>query len=72
MEESECNSSRRAFLKAGAGAMGAMALGSISPQTAAGANPQSPRPDFFFVATDGHRPEALSLKGCRAGVWSHS
>jgi arylsulfatase A-like enzyme len=65
MEESECNSSRRAFLKAGAGAMGAMALGSISPQPVAGDNPQPPRPNFLFATTDGHRPEALSLNGNR-------
>ena len=65
MEEKGCKSSRRAFLMAGAGAMGAIALGSVSPQTAGGTNPQSPRPNFIFVTTDGHRPQALSLNGNR-------
>jgi arylsulfatase A-like enzyme len=50
---------------AGAGAMGAMALGSVSPGSAGCANPQSARPNFIFVTTDGHRPEALSLNGNR-------
>jgi arylsulfatase A-like enzyme len=43
--------------------MGAMALGSVSLPTAAGAGPQPPRPNFIFVTTDGHRPQALSLNG---------
>jgi arylsulfatase A-like enzyme len=63
MENIRCKSSRREFLKAGATAMGAIALESASPQSVAGAAPQPPRPNFIFVTTDGHRPEALSLNG---------
>ena len=43
--------------------MGALALGSATPQNAAQAAGQSPRPNFIFITTDGHRPEALSLNG---------
>jgi arylsulfatase A-like enzyme len=50
---------------AGAGAMSAIALGSVSPQTVAGTKPQPARPNFIFITTDGHRPEALSLNGNR-------
>jgi arylsulfatase A-like enzyme len=63
MEEIGCKSSRRAFLRAGAGAMSAIALGSASSRSAAGIGPQPGRPNFIFVTTDGHRPEALSLNG---------
>ena len=55
------SNSRRDFLRAGAGAMGAMALGSVSPLGAAGA--AAPRPNLLFITTDGHRPDALSLNG---------
>ena len=50
--------SRRSFLKAGAGLVGTMALGSE-------ADPSRQRPNFLFVTTDGHRPDALSLNGNR-------
>jgi len=63
MEEVGSKSSRRAFLRAGGRAMGAIALGSASPHTLAGATPQPPRPNFIFVTSDGHRPQALSLNG---------
>ena len=63
MEGNEGKTSRRTFLQAGAGAVGALALGSASPQNAAGATAQSPRPNFIFITTDGHRPDALSLNG---------
>ena len=65
MEDQGCKPSRRAFLQAGAGAMGALALGTASPSTAEGARPPLSRPNFIFVTTDGHRPEALSLNGNR-------
>ena len=65
MAEREGTSSRRDFLRAGAGAVGAMALGSAAPQTPVGAGAQPPRPNFIFVTTDGHRPQALSLNGNR-------
>ena len=45
--------------------MGAMALGSVVAPTAASAVPPPSRPNFLFVTTDGHRPEALSLNGNR-------
>ncbi len=48
---------RREFLKASGGAMGAMAL-EQAPLRAA-----ENRPNFLFITTDGHRPEALSLNG---------
>jgi len=63
MEDDEGKTSRRGFLKAGAGAVGALALGSATPQNAEGPAAQSPRPNFIFITTDGHRPEALSLNG---------
>ncbi len=46
---------RRSFLKTGTGALGSMALGA-APLRAAGS-----RPNFIFMTTDGHRPDALSL-----------
>ncbi len=63
MEGNEGKTSRRTFLQSGAGAVGVLALGSASPQNAAGATAQSPRPNFIFITTDGHRPDALSLNG---------
>src|SRR5579862_6478347 len=49
------NPYRRSFLKAGAGAVGTMALGADRPG----------RPNLIFMTTDGHRPDALSLNGNR-------
>jgi len=52
---------RRSLLKAGAGVVGSMALGS-NPREVNGA--QGPaRPNVIFMTTDGHRPDALSLNG---------
>jgi arylsulfatase A-like enzyme len=65
MDEAESKSSRREFLRTGAGAMSAIALGSALPQSAAQTGPPPARPNFIFVTTDGHRPEALSLNGNR-------
>jgi hypothetical protein len=65
MHETECKSSRREFLRSGAGAMGAIAFSSALPQGAAAPRPAPPRPNFIFVTTDGHRPDALSLNGNR-------
>src|SRR5205085_3062240 len=54
---------RRSFLKTGAGLVGAMAL---APDTSlAITDPPARRPNFIFVTTDGHRPDALSLNGNR-------
>jgi arylsulfatase A-like enzyme len=58
MDEKHGTTSRRAFLNAGAGLMGGMALGA-APQG------QQRRPNFIFITTDGHRPSALSLNGNR-------
>lgn len=55
--------SRRSFLKAGAGVVGTMALEPDPLRPMESARPDPPRPNFIFVATDGHRPEALSLNG---------
>jgi arylsulfatase A-like enzyme len=63
MEEIGEKTSRRAFLKAGAGTMAALTLGPTSRQNLAGAPAQTPRPNFIFITTDGHRPDALSLNG---------
>jgi arylsulfatase A-like enzyme len=67
MEPGGKGSSRRDFLKAAAGAMGAMALGPASRALAEGAGPQAQaaRPNLLFITTDGHRPDALSLNGNR-------
>ena len=54
---------RRSFLKTGAGLMGTMALAPDSPLALA--DPPARRPNFIFVTTDGHRPDALSLNGNR-------
>ena len=57
--------SRRDFIKAGAGAVGAMALDSVSVPAARGTSHGPRLPNFIFVTTDGHRPQALSLNGNR-------
>jgi len=57
------NPLRRSFLKAGAGVVGSVALGS-NPLVIQGE--QGPRrPNLIFMTTDGHRPDALSLNGNR-------
>jgi len=61
MDETGGKSSRRAFLKAGA--VGALAVGAVSAQNIAATGAQTPRPNFIFITTDGHRPDALSLNG---------
>ena len=55
--------SRRSFLKAGAGVVGTMALEPDPLQLTGAGRPNPPTPNFIFVTTDGHRPEALSLNG---------
>ncbi|MDE3164914.1 MAG: sulfatase [Acidobacteriota bacterium] len=50
---------RRDFLRAGAGLMGGMAMGSGPLSAQGGAR----RPNLIFMTTDGHRPDALSLNG---------
>lgn len=52
-------SSRREFLKAGAGVVGGMA----AFPGAAAARADAPRPNFVFLLGEGHRPDALSLNG---------
>jgi arylsulfatase A-like enzyme len=54
---------RRSFLKAGAGALGSVALGGNQPLVQAAQGPA--RPNLIFITTDGHRPDALSLNGNR-------
>lgn len=63
MERNDGRTSRRSFLKAGTGVVGAMALGSAPLQLRGGGKPDPPRPNFIFLTTDGHRPHALSLNG---------
>lgn len=55
--------SRRSFLKAGAGVVGSMALPPDSLWSNAADSRGPRRPNFIFVTTDGHRPDALSLNG---------
>jgi arylsulfatase A-like enzyme len=57
------NALRRAFLKAGAGALGGVALSSNAP--AAQQTQVARRPNLIYMTTDGHRPDALSLNGNR-------
>ena len=54
---------RRSFLKAGAGALGSIALSTDVP---AAQQPQGVRrPNLIYMTTDGRRPDALSLNGNR-------
>jgi len=63
MEHQDDKASRRSFLKAGVGMMGAMGLGS-APHAAMGPpSPPPSRPNFVFILGEGHRPDALSLNG---------
>jgi len=63
MAEDKNKTSRRTFLKSGAGLVGTVAVASdyFSPHSMDPVHP--PRPNFIFVTTDGHRPDALSLNG---------
>lgn len=63
MAEDKNKTSRRTFLKSGAGFAGTMAVASdyFSPHSMDPVHPR--RPNFIFVTTDGHRPDALSLNG---------
>jgi len=63
MADHENDAPRRSFLKAGAGALGSVALAS-GPLALRGADPAR-RPNLIFMTTDGHRPEALGLNGNR-------
>jgi arylsulfatase A-like enzyme len=63
MAEITSNPLRRSLLKAGAGVVGSMALGS-NPLEVRGAQ-GAVRPNLIFMTTDGHRPDALSLNGNR-------
>lgn len=58
MEEDPGKTFRRSFLKAGSGAVGAMAM---APDPLRSAPVR--RPNLIFITTDGHRPDALSLNG---------
>ena len=58
MEPTESKPLRRSFLKESAALMGAMALHPDQLRPAA-----VRRPNFVFITTDGHRPQALSLNG---------
>src|ERR1039458_9703322 len=63
MPDNQNDALRRSFLKAGAGVMGSVALGS-NPLALQGAD-RPARPNLIFMTTDGHRPDALSLNGNR-------
>jgi arylsulfatase A-like enzyme len=66
MAQNGKNPSRRSFLKSGAALVGTMALTSDSLEHTGAADRSHPsRPNFIFVTTDGHRPDALSLNGNR-------
>src|SRR5690242_4306053 len=54
--------SRREFLKRSAGVVGGLTLGDAMVAQR-GAAAHAPRPNFVFVMTNGHRPDALSLAG---------
>ena len=53
--------SRREFLKKSAGVVGSMALAEAA--IGQGAATHAARPNFVFLMTNGHRPDALSLAG---------
>ena len=55
--------SRRSFLKAGAGMVSAMGMGSAPFKVEGSPRPDPPRPNFVFLLGEGHRPDALSLNG---------
>ena len=55
--------SRRSFLKAGAGMVSAMGMGSAPFKVEGSPRPDTPRPNFVFLLGEGHRPDALSLNG---------
>jgi arylsulfatase A-like enzyme len=65
MAKGRNESSRRSFLKASAGAVGSLALGTAGARGGESAPAQAARPNFIFISTDGHRPDALSLNGNR-------
>jgi arylsulfatase A-like enzyme len=63
MDYQDDKATRRSFLKAGVGMVGAMGMGS-SPLKAMGTpRTDPPRPNFVFLLGEGHRPDALSLNG---------
>lgn len=61
MADTVDNALRRSFLKAGAGALTSVALGSNPLEGQQGLR----RPNLIYITTDGHRPDALSLNGNR-------
>jgi arylsulfatase A-like enzyme len=65
MEQQDEKASRRSFLKAGVGMVGAMGMGSAPLNTMGSPPPDPPpaRPNFVFLMGEGHRPDALSLNG---------
>ena len=63
MEQQDDKTSRRSFLKAGMGMMGAMGLGSAPLAAKGPPSSPPPRPNFVFILGEGHRPDALSLNG---------
>ena len=60
METDEGRPSRRSLLEAGGALVGGLLP---SPGAAQGVQPAPRRPNFIFMTTDGHRPDALSLNG---------
>ncbi len=62
MADVENKPDRRSLLKAGAGILSGMVLGS---DQRAESQPPVRRPNLIFMTTDGHRPDALSLNGNR-------
>jgi arylsulfatase A-like enzyme len=63
METHDEKTSRRTFLKAGVGMIGAMGAGAGSTQAAGEPRAAVRQPNFVFLLGEGHRPDALSLNG---------
>jgi arylsulfatase A-like enzyme len=63
MEKKDDKASRREFLKAGVGVVGAMGMGAAPLKPAGAPSPPPARPNFIFLLGEGHRPDALSLNG---------
>ena len=63
MAEDGSRTSRRSFLTSSVGLVGSMSLASGPLWSNLKDGPAARRPNFIFVTTDGHRPDALSLNG---------
>jgi arylsulfatase A-like enzyme len=63
MEPESKKSTRRSFLKAGAGMIGTLGASPGLHSATAPDQPAHPRPNFVFILGEGHRPDTLSLNG---------